>query len=170
MNDEIYVVTAGSYSDYHIEAIFKEKSKAEFYCSCHENCDIEEYNFSDDCIFTPFNSVTINFTIRRDTNDDVSFNFRCFAKEDGKYYLENRNSVHVYEYDWLTITLQRRLPNNYDEQAIRSKYTKVYQDMRAEILYLVQEHDCTSFESRRICSKDIAEYIKDKFGIEEIAE
>lgn len=32
----IYVVTAGSYSDYHIEACFKDKEKAELYCKCNE--------------------------------------------------------------------------------------------------------------------------------------
>lgn len=172
MDDKVYVVTAGCYSDYHIEAVFKEESKAEFYCSCHENCGIEEYNFSDNKIFTPFESVIINFEIcnSKDRKDRINFTFSRLSKEDGKYYLENRNSVHVYDHDWIAITLHRRLPNNYDEQAIRSKYTKVYQDMRAEILYLVQEHDCNSFESRMICSKDIAEYIKDKFGIEEISE
>lgn len=170
MDDKVYIVTAGCYSDYHIEAVFKEKSKAEFYCSCHKDCDIEEYNFSDNKTFTPFESVTIYFDIfnRKVGKDKINFNFSRLSKEDGKNYLENRNSVYVYGHDWISIVLHRRLPNNYDEQAIRSKYTKVCQDLRAEISYLVQEHDCSTFELRMICGENIEEYIKDKFGIEEV--
>ena len=168
MDDKVYVVTAGCYSDYHIDAVFKDKSKAEIYCSCHEDCEIEEYDFSDDNIFTPFESVIINFDIYKDKNreDRISFRFRHLAKEDAKWYMENRESVSVYDNDWISICLWRRLPNNYDENKIRNKYTKVYQDLRSEILYLVSEFDCSTYDKRRIVSENLQKYIEERFGIE----
>ena len=54
MGEVVYVVTAGCYSDYHVEAVFKDKSKAEYYCNCYEDCEIEEYCLSDDIVFISF--------------------------------------------------------------------------------------------------------------------
>ena len=168
-NETLYVVTAGEYSDYHIEAIFKNREKAECYCTCHEECEIEEYSFSDDNIFTPFESVIINFDIYPNSNreDQVYFRFRHLAKEDAKWYMENREGVSVYDHR-IGICLWRRLPNNYNEEKIRQKYTKVYQDLRAELLYLVSESDCSTYEKRRIVEENLTEYIKGRFGIEEV--
>lgn len=39
---KIYIVTAGEYSDYHIEAVFTDKKQAELFCAIHEY-DLEEY-------------------------------------------------------------------------------------------------------------------------------
>lgn len=162
----IYVVTAGNYSDYHIEAIFEDEAKAEYYCTCHENCEIEEYGFSDERIFTPFNSVVINFTIRKNEKDEIDFTFKHLSKEDGDFYLKNRDEISVYDHDWVILTLYRRLPDKYDEQKIRDKYTKVYQDLRAEILYIASETDCSSYENEKIAEEYIQKYIEGRFGIE----
>ena len=42
----VYVVTTGSYSDYHIEAVFHDKEQAELFCATHgiHGDDIEEYD------------------------------------------------------------------------------------------------------------------------------
>lgn len=40
---KVYIVTEGSYSDYHIEAVFTDKGQAELYCAVHEDTKIEEY-------------------------------------------------------------------------------------------------------------------------------
>lgn len=168
MKDIVYIVTSGCYSDYSIDAVFKDKAKAEFYCKCHTDCEIEEWNLSDGDTFTPFNHVSIIFSIRQDRDlRDNYFNFKCSAIEDSKFYLKNRDSVSVYAKDWIEIALHRRLPNNYDEEKIKAKYTKVFQDLRAEILYLVSELNLDSWENRKLAAKYIEEYIKGKFGIEE---
>lgn len=39
----VYVVTEGSYSDYHIEAVFTDKDQANNYLMLHPCCEIEEY-------------------------------------------------------------------------------------------------------------------------------
>ena len=170
MSETLYVVTSGCYSDYHIEAIFKDKEKAEFYCTCHEDCDIKDWTLDDDRVFTVFDMVTISFTIRKDREDNVSFRFRHLTEEDASYLAENREGVSVYG-DWMTIVLHRRLPSNYNEQKIKDKYTKVYQDLRAEILYMMSEVDSnSSYEQRNIVSENIAECIRAKFGIENVEE
>lgn len=170
MDDKVYIVTSGYYSDYNINAVFKDRSKAEVYCSCHEDCGIEEYDFSDDNIFTPFDCVVINFNLCNDGNDRITFNFKHLAKEDAKWYMENRESVIIYSNDNIGICLWRRLPDNYDEETIKKKYTKVYQDLRAEILYLASDFDCNSYEKRHFANETMRKYISDRFGIEEISE
>ena len=46
----------------------------------------------------------------------------------------------------------------------------MYQDLRGEILYLVSEFDCSTFDKRRIVSENLQKYIEERFGIEEISE
>ena len=66
--------------------------------------------------------------------------------------------------------IYNKIKDNYDEDKIRNKYTKVYQDLRSEILYLVSEFDCSTFDKRRIANKNLQKYIEERFGIEEISE
>lgn len=40
----VYVVTEGSYSDYHIEAVFADEERAKLYLKLHPDCEIEEYD------------------------------------------------------------------------------------------------------------------------------
>ena len=40
----VYVVTEGSYSDYHIEAVFTDLVQAKLYLKLHPACEIEEYD------------------------------------------------------------------------------------------------------------------------------
>ena len=48
---KVYIVTSGEYSDYHIDAVFTEREKAEQYCAVNNKCgeysdfhNIEEYD------------------------------------------------------------------------------------------------------------------------------
>lgn len=45
---KVYIVTQGSYSDYHIEAVFTDEKQAKYYCATHSydygECEIEEYD------------------------------------------------------------------------------------------------------------------------------
>lgn len=43
-----YVVTSGEYSDYHIDGVFSDKKKAEFYADKDEDRSIEEYDIDDE--------------------------------------------------------------------------------------------------------------------------
>lgn len=51
MEKKIYIVTAGEYSDYHIEAAFSTKKKANEYVQQHGmRCDIEEYDLDEEVV------------------------------------------------------------------------------------------------------------------------
>lgn len=166
--NEVYIVTAGDYSDYHIEAVFKDKAKAEAYCKCHKDCEIEDFGFSDDNIYTIFNYVRIQYNIylNRDSDDNQYVQFgRLSEEDDGWFYNENYVEVSVYG-DWLTIVLNRKLPKTYDENKIREKYTKILYDLRAEVKCMLSEQDTSSYEKQKIAEDNILKAIESKFGIE----
>lgn len=165
--NEVYIVTAGDYSDYHIEAVFKDKAKAEAYCKCHKDCEIKDFGFSDDNIYTIFNYVRIQYNIylNRDSDNNPYVQFGRLSKEDDGWYNKNDVNVSVY-HDWLTIILNRKLPEVYDKDEIREKYTKVLYDLRAEIKCMLSEQDTSSFDKRGIAANNILKAIEGKFGIE----
>ena len=71
----IYIVTSGCYSDYGIDAVFQNRDKAEAYCQCHPDTEIEEWEFFDGNTYTPFNVVKISMHIRLNGTNDIYFKF-----------------------------------------------------------------------------------------------
>jgi len=66
MSKSVYLVTAGSYSDYHIIRAFLDKNKAESYmkvCDEPDLNELEEYELSDDKIFTPVYYIDVDYYI-----------------------------------------------------------------------------------------------------------
>lgn len=139
MEEKIYIVTSGEYSDYHINAVFKDENKAKAYCECHEDCEIEEYGFNDDNIYTPFNVVRIQCSYRNWwMASRPSFSFKIRAEEDETYMRENKSYVQMYGSN-IDLIIIRRLPEKYNEDFIREKYTKVCHDIMSEIKYMLEE-------------------------------
>lgn len=165
--NKVYVVTAGSYSDYHIEAVFKDRAKAEAYCNCHLGCQIEDFGFSDDNVYTIFNYVDIEYIIEfnKDVNDRLGIEFGRLTKEDDDCYNKNDASVSVLNCA-VVINITRKLPEVYDEDKIREKYTKILHDLRAEVEYMLSEQDTSSCEKTRIAEDNILKAIKSKFEFE----
>lgn len=165
--NEVYIVTAGDYSDYHIEAVFKDREKAEAYCKCHKDCEIEDFGFSDDNIYTIFNYVRIQYNIylNRDLDNNLYIQFGRLSKEDDGWYNKNDVSVLIYG-DWLSIVVFRKLPEIYDENEIREKYIIVLHDLHAEVKYMLSEQDTSSYEKQKIAEDNILKAIESKFGIE----
>lgn len=168
--DEVYVVTAGDYSEYHIEAMFRKKDKAEDYCSCHPNSEIEIFKFSDDKIYTPFNRVHIQCHYRFDdvfNEMHTYFNFERLTLEDwGDIYNKDCIESSVYEKSWFDITINRVLTENYNEEEIRDKYTKVFQDLKAEIKELLFEQPRDTYDDRKRAAENVLNAIKFKFGLD----
>lgn len=78
----IYIVTSGCYSDYGIDAVFQNRDKAEAYCRCHTDTEIEEWEFFDGNTYTPFNVVKISMHIRLNgTNDIYILNLKHYQKK-----------------------------------------------------------------------------------------
>lgn len=125
---DVYVVTDGCYSDYHIEQVFKSREKAELYCECHEGCDIEEWDFNDNNIYTVSDYVYVFGNIRwKERTVNVKYNFGKFSIEDNPQY---RNNTHVLdhtgkcfppEYKRIEIGLYRELPKNFSRMKVESK-------------------------------------------------
>lgn len=112
---KIYIVTDGEYSDYHIEAVFTDKKKAEIYASLH-NCDwVEEFETHDD-------------NITGDVEPWCIHSFICSSS--GLIFLESHYSIkkiHTVRNDFRGITVFVSL-NEFDEE----KALKIAQDMLAE--------------------------------------
>lgn len=167
----VYIVTSGCYSDYGIDAVFQNRDKAEAYCQCHPDAEIEEWEFFDGNTYTPFNVVKISMHIRLSGTNDIYFKFKTLSKEDYKFDMFNSDSVAIYSQQ-IVIYLKRLLPQNYDEEIIRGKYTKVFYDLIPEIKYIVSELDLcgkdkmTNWEKYEYAKECIEKYVEGKFGIE----
>lgn len=138
----VYIVTSGEYSDYSIDAVFQDKNKAEVYCQCHPDAEIEEWEFFDNNIYTPFNVVNIYMDILENNGKRMYFKFQTLSKEDANCYMVNSDNVIVYSGDHIGIHLTRMLPKNYDKEDIENKYTKAFYDLISEIRYLVSDTGC----------------------------
>lgn len=165
---DVYIVTRGEYSDYAIQSVFKSRDKAELYCSCHSGCEIEEYNFNDDKIYTTFNVVTLfcKVGIGDSRIDSLDFQFETLAEEDDGWKNENKGYVTRYT-SWISFTIYRRLPEKYNEELVREKYEKAFYDFAPEIRYMIAElSQMSESEKDMIIRNDVLAAISSKFGIE----
>ena len=167
----IYIVTSGDYSDYSIDAVFQDKNKAEAYCKCHPDAGIEEWEFFDDNIYTPYNVVCIDMDISGNAKK-IYFNFQTLSKEDADYYMANQNRVTVYDAQHISLYLIRILPKNYNKENIKDKYTKVFYDLIPEIKYAISDMGLSNdfmkddYDKRQDAAQLVKEFIAGKFGIE----
>ena len=167
----IYIVTSGDYSDYSIDAVFQDKNKAEAYCKCHPDAGIEEWEFFDDNIYTPYNVVCIDMDISGNAKK-IYFNFQTLSKEDADYYMANQDRVTVYDAQHISLYLIRILPKNYNKENIKDKYTKVFYDLISEIKYVLSDIGLSNdfmkddYDKRQDAAQIVKEFIAGKFGIE----
>lgn len=66
----VFVVTAGEYSDYHIEAVFANRSDAEVYCAMGHGEFVEEYELRTDNDVHPVPRVMYRFHVTRPNWDN----------------------------------------------------------------------------------------------------
>lgn len=167
----IYIVTSGEYSDYSIDAVFQDKNKAEAYCKCHPNAEIEEWEFFDDNIYTPYNVVCIDMDILGNTKK-IYFNFQTLSREDADYYMTNQDRVTVYDTQHISLYLSRILPKNYNKENIKDKYTKVFYDLIPGIKYAISDMGLSNdfmknnYNQRQYAAQLVKDFIAGKFRIE----
>ena len=168
----VYIVTSGEYSDYGIDAVFQDRNKAESYCKCHPDAEIEEWELFDDNIYTPYNVVYIHMDILENNGQRIDFNFQTLSKEDANYYMTNNDSVTVFSSNHIDIHLIRMLPQNYDKENIENKYTKVFYDLIPEIKSVISDVGLSNdfmknnYDDRHNATQIVKEFIAGKFGIE----
>lgn len=149
---KVYVVTSGSYSDYGIDRIFLNKEKAETYHELikrthYDVNDIEEYDLSDDEVFTPYYYIEFVYYIPgmedkygrtrikgRPSLFGGEYYIDIYKCKDGDIYTPKRST----DYTNGTITLIRPIGYNKDKvnlDFLKEKYLKVCQDLSAQIRY-----------------------------------
>jgi len=83
MSDEkVYVITHGCYSDYGIVTVFKNKENAEKFIEEFKDCEIEEYEFSDE----DFKKIPLDkkvFVVRMDRDGSVDL----LMEEEKNYFI-----------------------------------------------------------------------------------
>ena len=140
MSKKVYVVSGGSYSDYHIKRIFLNKEKAEAYikvCDDGDLNELEEYELSDDEIFIPAYCIKITYYLNGMpyySNQDI-YDFKIVTTNTTDTKLECQNYTWYYNYgssEYLTI-IRPIYSNNFDETQLKEKYKKVCEDLKVQI-------------------------------------
>ena len=159
---KVYIVTSGEYSSYCIEKVFLDKTKAEAYCKFHDNYDIEEYDTSDDDIYTSFNYVNIYYIFNIETyNLDIQIFIKTACKEENSYYLQPYfNSLAYAKY--ITINYTHPINQLDDEEKIKNKYMKVFQDLTSEIKYFLSDYDLSKEDEKELALKNIKPFLDSK--------
>ena len=128
-----------------INAVFKEKKKAEEYCFRHINCNIKEYSYSDDKTYTPFNRVLIQGKINGQSFP--IYTFQRLSKEDDDS--ESKEFVYVFRKfndTNLNFAINKMLPENYNEETVKSKYEQILQDIMNISKIQLEEIQLEGFE------------------------
>ena len=111
-----------------INAVFKEKKKAEEYCFRHINCNIKEYSYSDDKTYTPLERVIIEGEINAQSLPNCTFEH--LTKEDAGYKGEEFVCVfHKWGDSCFKFQINKILPDNYNEEIEKIKYAQILQDV-----------------------------------------
>ena len=124
---KVYVVEELFYDEKttkEVRAVFKNRKKAEEYCSCHIDCSIKECNYSDDKTYTPFNRVLIQGKINGQSFP--IYTFQRLSKEDDDS--ESKEFVYVFQSFGDTnvkFVVNKILTDNYDEETEKLKYAQI---------------------------------------------
>jgi hypothetical protein len=134
---KVYIVTAGSYSDYHIKRIFLDKSKAEHYAKgVYDVNEIEEYEIEDRIpeLFTIISATLSSdndyyFTVTTDNILDVP---NPESKIRSEYRGNYTNRL------WIQRIILK--PKLYGDEILKlnQKYKKICLDLKAKIESLIQ--------------------------------
>ena len=130
---KIYVVTAGSYSDYRIEKVFTDKAKAEEYAEwLYDSNPVEEYETEDDLVVNKYYHIHIRMRIHDHGNEEPRVMF--FKGSAENYYNKGYTyySDHHRYNDYFEIAISRSVEaQNWNKEFYVKKYTKAIYDLAA---------------------------------------
>lgn len=136
---EIYIVTSGEYSDYHIERVFQSKEKAEKYVQARGNVpEIEIYELSDDKI----NQIIVPGKFIRGIIGKLSEVWLDYDCEREDYYITmgecdeycTVNEVHTSKGIGYQLNMGKFIPQDqWREQESMDKFAKILTDKMAEV-------------------------------------
>jgi hypothetical protein len=163
---KVYVVTAGSYSDYHIERVFLDKEKAERYVELSQNsCDepyIEEFETDDDKQIDKITYIYATYSKDRSYgNDYMRVEIKTTNTLDSSEEDVNGNNFWLYSYfGEKDLTVTRVLNGEYDEEKLKNKYTKVCYDLMSKIESLLEIEGWDEKMIQEWLNQNVENYIK----------
>ncbi|MEE1085015.1 MAG: hypothetical protein UH850_14910 [Paludibacteraceae bacterium] len=140
---KIYIVTCGSYSDYHIEKVFTDRKKAEEYQKwCLDANEIEEYDTEDDCTINKYYKIIVTYIKHdneRSTEQPSVRVERCNSKCLGYVHVSDYHDRY-YPNQYTVVTLVRYVSEaNWNEEFYTTRYTKAAYDLMAQTKLLLSE-------------------------------
>lgn len=129
---KVYIVTEGSYSDYHIEEVFTNKEQAELYCAIHEDCRIEEYE-ADECKIDGKAEDLKSIWVLEKGLDYQGLKYQYLYKEDNMTF-DDIDTIDVRRFPRPLITLTKTFKRDTEEEKVR----KIMQDKYAQLEYEAQ--------------------------------
>lgn len=160
MSQKVYLISSGSYSDYNIERIFLSKEKAEAYMKvsdCNYLNEIEEFELSDDKIFTPCHYINITYYLNNTKPYYVKdiYNFKITTSNTEETTIEYMKTITYSDIGNEYLTIHRPIFSQFfDENYLKQKYKKVCEDLETQIKSL---KDIEGWNK-----KMIDEWLKDK--------
>ena len=139
MSKRVYLVTAGCYSDYRIIRAFLDKNKAESYmkiCNEPDLNELEEYELSDDKVFTPIYYIKIDYyTGKIPSYINNKYNFEIIKSNSLDTDINNINFTWYDDYNtYQSIHIYRPIySKNFNEEKLKKKYRKICEDLEAQI-------------------------------------
>ena len=139
MSKRVYLVTAGCYSDYHIIRVFLDKNKAESYmkiCNEPDLNELEEYELSDDKVFTPIYYIKIDYYIGKiPSYINNKYNFEIIKSNSLDTDINNINFTWYDDYNtYQSIHIYRPIySKNFNEEKLKKKYRKICEDLETQI-------------------------------------
>jgi hypothetical protein len=162
---KVYIITAGSYSDYHIERVFLDKEKAEKYVKLSQsnyNYDqpyIKEMETSDNAVIDKITYVEAFYTKGKNHEDidvDIIITNTLNSSEDDV----KRNEFYSYPSGTKELDISRVIDNEYNEDEIKGKYRKVCQELMTQIESLVEIEGWTENMVDEWLNNKVDEYLK----------
>ena len=122
---KVYIVTEGSYSDYHIEAVFTDEEQAKYYCATHsDECEIEEYD-----------TDTVHFDTDKEIKELWCGWFDCY----GNYQesLKNRlvvgdTPIDIWRNRRGNIRIEKTFPCDTTEKTAKKVFCDIYAQWKAQ--------------------------------------
>lgn len=138
---KVYIVTAGSYSDYHIEKVFTDKDKAEEFAKwCYDSNGVDEYDTEDDINVGKYYQIHITYKAYDNGKSETPVvNILNRADCDNLNYVR-LSDYHKYGGNYIVLSISRIVKANNDDKAFyKQKYTKVAYDTMAMVKQLAAD-------------------------------
>lgn len=139
--NKIYIVTSGEYSDYGIEKVFLDETKARNYAKYHQaeawgGMRVEEYEFADEgyeLVTSGYWCVTTRIKACRNRGSSPFFTKFMPTTTTDMEARENGSKTLFLLQDDLTMIVTRYFPESTEEEEAKAKAEKIAYDILAEI-------------------------------------